>query len=302
LLPYIGFGAFVFLPFWVEDEQALPSAAICYVATAISIALYFTLYPQGELRAISDITNPQGISDALVMGMLLSILLWRMGVLSRLVKLLVLLATIIMGVVVILGLSRDTLAGAISAMLILGMLRPGLSRKVKALLLLSLAVTVSGFIAYEIMPQAIAHRVDETFNAPLEKATAARVYFWKAAWINFLEYPLTGTGSHSFLYRYREYLWLLVGHKSSNVVHSMYLEVLAEQGFIGFVPLIAFLVSLFKFGLSRAKDRDLFMAVAIFLAVTWVAASPINSPVYFSLGILSKRLLEDVPCDHRERF
>lgn len=251
-----------------------------------------------------DIANPGGITEALVMGIFLSLLIWReVDFLTfRRSRLLLLVMIILMGIVVILGLSRKTIAAAILSMLTIAVFRSGMENKVKFLLLFFVAVVVAGFISYQLMPQALSHRLDETFGVSLEETTSGRTYYWKAAWINLLNHPFIGTGAKSFRHQYRESLWMLVGQSRSKVVHSMYLQVLAEQGILGFVPLTLFIVSLFAFGLSGTEDKDLFMAAVVFLTIMWIAASPINSPIYFVIGIFAKRLLEDGKCDHRESY
>jgi hypothetical protein len=68
-----------------------------------------------------------------------------------------------------------------------------------------------------------------------------RIPLWLAAWQMFLDAPLLGHGPHTFILFYQSYLhdlalpdWLPVDHRVIPWAHNLYLEVLAEQGIVGF--------------------------------------------------------------------
>jgi O-antigen ligase len=74
-----------------------------------------------------------------------------------------------------------------------------------------------------------------------------RISVWLIAWAMFLDAPLLGHGSHTFVLLYRSYLghlpnWApLDPHYSVPWAHNLYLEVLAEQGIGGLTILVLLL-------------------------------------------------------------
>jgi O-antigen ligase len=82
-----------------------------------------------------------------------------------------------------------------------------------------------------------------------------RIPLWLSAWEMFLDAPLLGQGPHTFGLFYNSYLqnlnlpsWLFVDSRIVPWAHNLYLEILAEQGMIGFAALGVLLLS----GLSSA--------------------------------------------------
>ena len=76
-----------------------------------------------------------------------------------------------------------------------------------------------------------------------------RLPVWVAAWSMFLDAPVLGHGPHTFGLYYRPYLegltfpqWVSVDPRLMPWPHNVYLEVLAEQGLVGFVLFGALLV------------------------------------------------------------
>lgn len=93
-----------------------------------------------------------------------------------------------------------------------------------------------------------------------------RIPLWLSAWKMFLDAPLFGQGPHTFVLFYNSYLnslnlpeWLFVDHRIVPWPHNLYLEVLAEQGIVGFFAfsfLIAF--GLFKvWNLRKAESTEI---------------------------------------------
>ena len=71
-----------------------------------------------------------------------------------------------------------------------------------------------------------------------------RIPLWLAAWGMFLRSPVLGHGPHAFVLSYLSYLpWLPIDRRITPWPHNLYLEVLAEQGIVGFCALAALLAS-----------------------------------------------------------
>jgi hypothetical protein len=94
---------------------------------------------------------------------------------------------------------------------------------------LFLALLVDWFFAFPLMSKFIRQWYG-----------SGRIALWLATWAMFLDAPWLGHGPHTFVLRYQAYLSDL-GLPSSSVIipwaHNLYLEVLAEQGIIGFTAL-----------------------------------------------------------------
>jgi O-antigen ligase len=77
---------------------------------------------------------------------------------------------------------------------------------------------------------------------------SGRIPLWVSAWQMFLESPVVGHGPHTFGTYYSSYIsnhifpsWLFVDSRFVPWPHNLYLEVLAEEGIIGFVALVILL-------------------------------------------------------------
>jgi O-antigen ligase len=91
----------------------------------------------------------------------------------------------------------------------------------------------------------LALALDWTLGFPLlckfGRMQEARIALWNAAWTMFLDAPIMGHGPHTFASLHRKYIptlslppWLPVDTKMVPWAHNLYLEVLAEQGLVGF--------------------------------------------------------------------
>ena len=74
---------------------------------------------------------------------------------------------------------------------------------------------------------------------------SGRIPLWISAWEMFLDAPLTGHGPHTFVQLYSSYLqnislpsWLPADSRIVPWPHNLYLEVLAEEGILGFASFL----------------------------------------------------------------
>jgi len=190
------------------------------------------------------------------------------------------------GVALLMSLSRGALMGVIGGCLVLlGLLtrRGGLL----VLAVLGLGLAAFGLESMHLLPAAVSNRLAQiveyggwfdTTNivpTPQNWAIVERMAHWQAAWNMYIANPILGVGPGHYPIAYPHYrvndFWLApLGH-----AHNIYLNVMAEMGFLGIVTylgqLIAWVVVCFA-ALRRARtgyDRALVCGVlASLLAVS----------------------------------
>ncbi len=96
---------------------------------------------------------------------------------------------------------------------------------------------------------------DQTENAGRRLTsldTGYRAEYWKVAWEDWKQHPLTGTGAGTF-----RYTWLQERSDTNDVrqVHNLYLEQLTEIGVFGFLALLGFVALLVGYT-TRAACRS----------------------------------------------
>jgi O-antigen ligase len=101
-----------------------------------------------------------------------------------------------------------------------------------------IVLLIDSFMGFPLIERFI-HHWDGTGRIPL----------WISAWKMFLDAPLVGHGPHTFVQHYQAYLqnvelpaWLFVDSRTVPWPHNLYLEVLAEQGMLGFIALLFLLI------------------------------------------------------------
>jgi O-antigen ligase len=107
---------------------------------------------------------------------------------------------------------------------------------------LAATLLIDGFLGFPL-----ATKFSLIWSAESGQAFDARIPIWSAAWGEFLSSPLWGHGPHTFHYTSLDSIGL-------SWPHNLYLEILAEQGMLGFSALGFLLVC----GLSAAwkTQRD----------------------------------------------
>ena len=120
------------------------------------------------------------------------------------------------------------------------------------------------------MPQSWHDRMGTIINYEEDGSATNRLIQWKYAIDISLERPFFGNGFDAFFYQ--PYYHKYVAHKDTNrAVHSVYFQVLGEQGYIGlamYLSMLAMLVVCSKKYALLSKDRtDLLWASSLIGAI-----------------------------------
>ncbi len=89
----------------------------------------------------------------------------------------------------------------------------------------------------------------------IDESAMGRLYAWQAAWNMALDNPFLGIGIKNFYYNYFFYSTHWDGR--NHAVHSTWLGVLAESGFIGLMLFIALIASTLILSLKMLKSIDI---------------------------------------------
>src|SRR5215204_4092433 len=154
------------------------------------------------------------------------------------------------------------LQGAYSALVERYELAPK-ARQVLGVVVVAVILVVSGFMGYMVLGQQLENNgLGGTFATGLEKTEKAnerlaslssnsRSNYWKVAWEEWKEHPLTGTGAGTFYYTWLENR---PGFGGVRQVHNVYLEQGTETGILAFLALVGF-AGLLAFYTVRATWR-----------------------------------------------
>ena len=154
------------------------------------------------------------------------------------------------------------LQGAYSALVERYELAPK-ARQVLGVVVVAVILVVSGFMGYMVLGQQLENNgLGGTFATGLEKTEKAnerltslssnsRSKYWKVAWEEWKEHPLTGTGAGTFYYTWLENR---PGFGGVRQVHNVYLEQGTETGILAFLALVGF-AGLLAFYTVRATWR-----------------------------------------------
>jgi O-antigen ligase len=177
--------------------------------------------------------------------------------------------------------SRGGLLVTIVALLIVPLT---MDRLTPGRLLTAVALLVgSAGLAVAYVPQTIVERLSTTGAEVQGARFGGRFKFWVAVVDAFMQRPVTGYGTSSFVAVIRPRLGAL-----SNVAHNTYLTVLVEQGIVGLGLYLMMFVAVYRsvFRLPKLERRFALtllatLAIAI-LSLTWEDAKP----VWFILAAL----------------
>jgi O-antigen ligase len=142
------------------------------------------------------------------------------------------------------------------------------------------------------------------YPEPAIWAIVERMAHWQAAWEMFVDHPVVGVGPGHYVVAYPDYAVLPYWKDPLGHAHNVYLNIAAEEGFLGLVAYLAMLVSWVWLGLTlvrrlaKSAGRGLDRAVAAGALACVVAAAMhnvfdnlyvhgMNAHVGLLLGLLS---------------
>lgn len=185
-------------------------------------------------------------------------------------RLLLVIATVIMGMAVIFTGSRGgmvALLGVISFIVIANLLKkpstevdsePEIKRNLRRKFTfvacgLALIIGLFGAVIFLGGDESVMRSVGLQNN--LEDFTNGRRHFWQVAWRIFLDYPILGAGLDAFGTAFTRYdSWN--GSYRIEQAHNDYLQVLADAGIVGFACVAWFIYLLFKQSASAITKAD----------------------------------------------
>ncbi len=156
---------------------------------------------------------------------------------NRKIRLLLRICFFASALVVLLTYSRGALLGIGTAMAVIVI-------KTRHRLLGGVALVLAALVIFSFAPQKWQQRMDNLFAGKLDDSAHQRLVSWKFAWNVAEAYPLTGGGMQCFTPEMfaRFSKEELPGGSLSAGPHSIYFQILGEQGFVGlglFLSLIA---------------------------------------------------------------
>ncbi len=168
---------------------------------------------------------------------------------SRRMRLLLRIAFLASALVVLLTYSRGALLGIATVMTVIVF-------KTRRKLLGGVALVLAVLAVLTFAPERWQQRMDNFFAGKLDQSAHQRLVSWKFAWNVAEAYPITGGGMESFTPEMfaRFSKEQLPGGGLSSGPHSIYFQILGEQGFVG---LGLFLSLIFACLLSLRKLRKL---------------------------------------------
>ncbi len=155
--------------------------------------------------------------------------------------------------------------------------------------LLLLAITAGMFYLSPAPHKRIAEGWENMLNAEQSDVLTSaglRVIFWKNTLSIVKESPVIGHGLKGFQAEYAEQVAGVEGWKGvvTDDPHNQYLFVLAEQGALGFIALLAFIVSCFF-----QKTEPLYRLLGLSILIGWMSTSFFNG--HFSSSVEGRAVL-----------
>jgi O-antigen ligase len=159
-------------------------------------------------------------------------------------------SAVILGSILVCG-SRGAVVGA-ACVAIAGAI---MTRKKVAALVMAVILLLG--VLY-MLPGASKERFRSALHPETDKTAHSRLVFWKAGLEMFEHNPLVGVGMNNFAAtRLEDYANLGFASRAW-VAHSLYIQVLSEQGLAGMIPWLALVVLFFRL---NAKTRKILLAL-----------------------------------------
>ena len=240
---------FFVLSEWVDTRQHV--AAICVSLTVAGLLLAATLLtawwlsPNSDADVLASVTpNPMltvknDITAVAVLAplALAAALVWP----RRLVQATAAAFFVAMITVIAIVRSRTALLTLIVAIVAFALLTFGRrSTRARSVLVMLAGIAVLAVAVDALGGFPFAHKVAADWQG------SGRVALWAAALAMFRDAPVLGHGPNTFVLHYRAYLdalqlpaWIHVDPRVTPWAHNLYLELLAEQGVVGFLAFLA---------------------------------------------------------------
>lgn len=123
-----------------------------------------------------------------------------------------------------------------------------------------------------------------------------RVALWLAALKMFFAAPLLGSGPHTYVYYYRDYInsldlpsWLILDNRLVPWPHNLYLEMLAERGFLAFLVFILLIGLIFFYGKTAVRTcvgKERFLLIGSLSAMVGFALGSFVECTFYVSGSL----------------
>ncbi|MDB5103939.1 MAG: hypothetical protein JWP91_1628 [Fibrobacteres bacterium] len=109
--------------------------------------------------------------------------------------------------------------------------------------------------AYFVIPSDYFDRMETFKNIEQDDSAMSRVFFWHLSWLQALQHPIFGIGLDNHMTYNLNFFRGELGNSTNHVAHSVYFQVLAETGFVGFGLYLAMCLSTL-WALHRAHGRS----------------------------------------------
>ena len=97
------------------------------------------------------------------------------------------------------------------------------------------------------------------------QSNSERLLMWQSAWTMFLDHPLTGIGAQNYAQQYQnQYISPLAKERDQVHAHNNFLQILAEQGIVGFTAFCFLFGTILRRGWQEMKSNSLWGYILFF--------------------------------------
>lgn len=253
-----------------------------FVAGAVTIACiglfnyvrgdrYLAEFGLPRIKSIYGSANNDALYLARAFPFALAVTVLGGGLVSRRWRLLAALATVLIGVALLLTQSRGMLLLGLPAMLVVMLVLAGGRWRLLGVIAAALAgLALIALVTGALTPLVQGTRLANAFD--LTRGTGFfRLNLWQSAWRMFVDHPVFGVGPDNFLYAYRGFYILPAAWQEPGLSHphNVVLDWMTRLGATGLVAgmaLVAGFIVLIRRGLRDGATRVLAIACAGYLA------------------------------------